>query len=360
MLLKYRIQMGKSYYIIKCLFLFAVALILVTIITFISNKCDNLQLIPNLIGQYKNNSVMILNEGFPSVFYQVNDDISGKRFNDIIYQASRILTGVDTRNPSSVLCNGLNVLPVNTVMGNVSFAAASIEEDGGEEDFYLPGNNEELEEWIIIQEDEYPFVQLNGEPMIFIYNTHNAESYKPTQGTSKLDGRNGGIANVSETFKKAIEGKHSIKTIYSDVIHDYPVFTKSYINSRQTAKKFIKEYPKLQAVIDIHRDAGMNTRKDTLVRINGKDCAKVMIVIGTEHSKWKQNLAFAQKIEKKANELYPGLLKCVRSRENRCYNQDLHTHAVLFEVGSDLNKEEDAINSAKLMADVIAEVLKKK
>ena len=102
----------------------------------------------------------------------------------------------------------------------------------------------------------------------------------------------------------------------------------------------------------------MQKRSDTLVTINGKNCAKLMIVVGTAHPQWQQNLAFAQKIEKKANELYPGLIKCVRLFKDRIYNQNLHTRALLLEFGSDLNKEADALESAKLMADVLAAVLK--
>jgi stage II sporulation protein P len=248
--------------------------------------------------------------------------------------------------------------PVEAAAGILS-AAAPVEEEGGEEDFYLPEDNkEELDEWYVIPEEEIPPVQLNGEPMVLIYNTHNAESYKPTQGVSKMDGKNGGVAAVSKTVTGLLASKYSIKTEYSEAIHDYPDWTKSYVNSMHTVKNYLKKYQKLQAVIDIHRDAGLQTRGDTLVKINGMQCAKVMIVIGAEHPRWKQNLAFAQKIESKANQLYPGLIKSIRLRKDRRYNQNLHPRAILLEFGSDLNKQEDAVNSAKLMADVLAAVLK--
>jgi len=115
-----------------------------------------------------------------------------------------------------------------------------------------------------------------------------------------------GIAAVSQVLVKALESKHRLKTIYSDVIHDYPDFNKAYLNSRQTVKKILQEYPQIQVVLDVHRDSGLKKRNDTLVRINGKDCAKVLIIVGTAHPQWRQNLAFAQKMESKANELYPG------------------------------------------------------
>jgi len=285
-------------------------------------------------------------------------------------QGIRRLTGVDTGDSYTLLCHELNIMPnmssdERTNNGGYydgSFLAAAVfsiqEEEGGEEDFYLPELEEELEEWITIPEDEYPPVQINGAPMVLIYTTHNAESYKPTQGVSKVEGKNGGIAAVSSMFAKVLESKHYIKTICSDVIHDYPDFTKSYFNSMQTVKRFLQEYPQIQVVLDIHRDAGLKTRGETLVKINGKECAKVMIVVGTEHPHYKQNLAFAEKLARKAEELYPGLIKDVRLFKDRRYNQNLHTRALLLEFGSDLNREAEAVESAKLMADVVASVLK--
>ena len=343
----------KIYYlhINKVLLFFGMIVLFFVLLAFPFRK-SCLQLAFTLSGGLTKDPVLILDEGLAGLAF--SNDGQGTLFT----QAMRTLTGVDTRDSFSLLCTELNLLPTQAVAGYFSYAELTIEEEGGEEDFYLPGTEEDLEQWIIIPEDEFPPIQLNGEPMVFIYNTHNAESYKPTQGVSRLEGKNGGIATVSKMLSKVLESKYAIKTIHSEAIHDFPDFTKSYLNSMQTVKKFLKEYPKIQVVLDIHRDAGLKSRSDTLVKIKGKDCAKVMIVIGTEHERWKQNLAFAQKIEKKANELYPGLLKCVRLFKDRRYNQNLHTRSLLLEIGSNLNKEEEALESAKLLAEVIAAVLK--
>lgn len=344
----------KLYYlnINKALFFFGMMVLLLALLVFPFRK-SCLQVAFTLAGGLAEDPVLILDEGLSGLAF--SEDGRGTLFT----QAMRTLTGVDTRDAFSLLCTELNLVPTQAVTGYFAYAELAVEEEeGGEEDFYLPGTEEDLGQWIIIPEDEFPPVQLNGEPMVLIYNTHNAESYKPTQGVSRLEGKNGGIATVSKMFSKALESKYAIKTIYSEVIHDFPDFTKSYLNSMQTVKKFLKEYSKIQVVLDIHRDAGLKSRSDTLVKIKGKDYAKVMIVIGTEHERWKQNLAFARKIEKKANELYPGLIKCVRLFKDRRYNQNLHTRSLLLEIGSNLNKEEEALESAKLLAEVIAGVLK--
>lgn len=277
---------------------------------------------------------------------------------DLLQGLMLTITSMNTDNPAAILGNELNLIAEQEVMGPLYNSALIVEEEGGEEDFYLPGQDTDLDEWIASPKTEFPPVQLNGEPMVLIYNTHNAETYKPTDGVSKTEGKNGGVAAVSQTMTKVLESRYSIKTVYSEVIHDYPDWTKSYINSMKTVQQLLKKHPDIQVVLDIHRDAGLNSRTDTLVKINGKECAKVMIVIGSEHPNWKSNLAYAEKIEAKAQEMYPGLIKSIRVLKDRRYNQHLHPRALLLEFGSDLNKREDALNSAEFMADVIAAVMK--
>ncbi len=270
------------------------------------------------------------------------------------------VTGVRTGEPRAILGAELNLSTAEFAAGAVFRTALTIEEEGGEEDFFLPEQEEDIENWLVLPEDGFPPVQLNGEPMILVYNTHNAETYKPSDGTSRVEGKNGGVADVAQALSSAMERKHSIKTLYSSVIHDYPDWAKSYVNSMQTVKRMLEEYPSIQMVVDIHRDAGLALRSDTLVKIGDKSCAKVMIVIGKEHPRWKENLAFAERIEKHANKMYPGLIKCIRVCKDRRYNQQFHSRALLFEFGSDLNTREDALNSAEMMADVFAAVLKEK
>ncbi|MFY9174934.1 MAG: stage II sporulation protein P [Peptococcia bacterium] len=285
---------------------------------------------------------------------------AGIDLNSVFSGLLQLLTNIDSRSPATIISYELNFgHNAQAAVGPLAFIPTE-EDYNREEDYYLPGQKEDLTEWISIPENEFPTVQLNGEPMILIYTTHNAETYKPSDGSSKLEGKNGGVAKVSKTLAQALESQHSIKTVYSDVIHDYPDYTKSYINSLQTVKKFLKKYPSIQVVLDIHRDAGLKSRNDTLVKINNKNCAKVLIMVGTEHANYKKNLAFAEKIASQAEKQYPGLIKGIRLAKDRRYNQNLHPQALLLEFGSDLNTQEDANNSAVLMAEIIANVLKGK
>lgn len=304
-----------------------------------------------LIALSEDDYVSVLREGLPGLEGDVHWD-------SLFYRVLTLTTSVDATSPASILDYELNfggwvqaaVLPL---------ALVPTEEDySGEEDFYLPGEDPRLEDWINIPSDEFPPVQLNGEPMILIYTTHNAETYKPSDGVSKVEGKNGGVAKVGKLLSQAIESRYHIKTICSDVLHDYPDWTKSYINSMRTVQQVLNKYKSIQMVLDIHRDAGLKSRSDTTVKINNKSCAKVMIVVGTVNPRYKENLAFAEKVAAKADEMYPGLIKTIRLAKDRRYNQHLHPRAMLLEFGSDLNTQEDANNSAALMADVLAAILK--
>lgn len=47
-----------------------------------------------------------------------------------------------------------------------------------------------------------------------IYTTHNAESYLPSDGKEKLEGKNGGIAKVAERLTKELKQKESNSSVY--------------------------------------------------------------------------------------------------------------------------------------------------
>lgn len=198
----------------------------------------------------------------------------------------------------------------------------------------------------------------SDKPLVAIYTTHNAETYEPTDGKPKLEGKNAGITKVATKLSETLESK-GIGVIRSTTIHDYPSFPRSYGNSEKTVKAMLAENPSVQIVIDVHRDAGVN--KKEVVRINNKDAAKILLVVGTntrlEHPHWKKNKAFAETVVKKMDELYPGLSKGIRMQDGR-YNQHVHPNAILIEVGNaEKTTQEEAEYAVTLFADVIHHVL---
>ena len=213
----------------------------------------------------------------------------------------------------------------------------------------------------VLQQSAYEKVgdiTVSQDVQVVLYHTHNAETYLPTDGVSKVSGKNGGVVQAAEVFQAALEQKYGVRTVHNKTLHDYPNWNRSYQNSLATAQALLKTNPKTKAIFDIHRDAGFTSKKPTTVTINGKSAARIMLVIGANHDNWKENLAFARQLETKCNELYPGLLReSIRIKETGRYNQQMNPHAVLLEIGSDLNTQEEANYSMECFAQVVYEVL---
>lgn len=192
------------------------------------------------------------------------------------------------------------------------------------------------------------------QPLVFIYNTHNAEAYQPSEGQDRLEGQAAGVTKVAKHLADTLRQKYKIPVVLSSTIHDYPHWELAYAQSAKTVQSVLAKYPSIQVVIDVHRDAALGQRR--AVTIDGKRAAPVLLVVGTDkrlkHPHWKENRDFAEKLAEKMNLTYPGLLRGVRVQDGR-YNQHLHPHAILIEVGSAANSLEEAYYSAELLAAVL-------
>lgn len=196
-----------------------------------------------------------------------------------------------------------------------------------------------------------------GGPLVFIYTTHNAETYIPTAGVAKEEGKNAGITEVAAELARELEETYGVPVALSRTIHDHPDFSSSYANSARTVKQALAAYPELRLIVDVHRDAG--TGAETFIW-QGQMVARVLLVVGSDrtlsHPRWRENLAFAGRIKEKMDALYPGLSRGVRVQDGR-YNQHLSPRAILVEVGSAENSLEEAKRAARLLAHVLAEIV---
>ncbi len=151
------------------------------------------------------------------------------------------------------------------------------------------------------------------------------------------------------------------KVKHNTTFHDYPAYTGSYNRSLSTVQNILKDFSS-DIIIDLHRDAiGSNSNYAPIVKIGDDVAAQVMFVMGTDggglsHPNWNLNLKFAMKIQKKANELYPGLFKPLILRNSR-YNQHLGKAACIIEVGATGNTLDQTLVSMKYLANVFKESL---
>ena len=204
---------------------------------------------------------------------------------------------------------------------------------------------------------------------ILIFHTHTCESYTPTPnynyqmtGNYRTTDLNYSVARVGEELKNQLTS-YGYNVIHDTNYHDYPAYNGSYDRSEATVKNILAQNPNMQTIIDLHRDAvGSSNEYAPSVLIGEETAAQMMLVIGTDggglyHPNWRQNFKLAVMIQKKANELYPGLFRPIILRDSR-YNQHLSSGAMIIEVGATGNTMEQCLVSMKYLAKIMSEIIK--
>ena len=195
---------------------------------------------------------------------------------------------------------------------------------------------------------------------VVLYCTHSSESYIPDSGTANLNGGRFGLINEVAAQLADKLNQRGIKAESVKTIHDYPDYNLSYTNSRVTVKNIIGSCDRKLLLFDIHRDSIPGMTEAQRVKIDGKNAAPILIIVGTDerkdHPNWSKNLAFAKRIHAIGEKKYPGLIKGIRTKAGT-YNQEFHPQSLLLELGSDYNSMVEAGYSAELLADIIGEML---
>ncbi len=240
---------------------------------------------------------------------------------------------------------------------------------------YKDNYNTEIDGVKIKNETNYNIAEMNlnsnievHNKNIIIFHTHTCESYTPTEqnsyeasGNYRTTDLNYSVAKVGDVLENHLKN-YGFNVNHDKTYHDYPAYTGSYGRSLTTVSNILSESDKTDIIIDLHRDAIGDESYAPKVRIGDEYAAQIMFVIGTDgsgldHPNWKHNLEFAIKVQKKADEMYPGLFKTMLLRNAR-YNQHLSEDATIMEFGATGNTLEECEVSAKYLAKVLDEVVK--
>ncbi|SFS77566.1 stage II sporulation protein P [Paenibacillus sp. BC26] len=206
----------------------------------------------------------------------------------------------------------------------------------------------------------------NTEPVVFIYHTHNLESFKPDLGSSltgkTVESRDINITLVGKHLSEKLE-ELGVKTLVDQT--DYTIkpnfdFSGSYQLSRKTVSSALKTNPSLKMVFDVHRDS--LTRGKTTTQIDDKDLATIHFVIASSNENYQENLRLAQKIKKGIEKLYPSLspqitLKKPEGDTGQSYNQDLFDDSLLIEIGGIENSLQEEYRAADILAQAISNII---
>ena len=212
----------------------------------------------------------------------------------------------------------------------------------------------------------------SDQPQVLIFHTHATESYDlydcgyyPKNASARSDNKEQNMIAVGKAICAQLE-KAGIAYIHDQRLYDSPSYNGSYQRSGAAVEAYLKEYPSIQVVLDIHRDAAYADDggwRKFVSQINGRTAAQIMIISGCENGElgnpnWDQNLRFAARLQDQLESDWPGLTRplyfCYRN-----YNQHLSPGALLIEMGTHGNALHEAVYSGELLGKSLASLLEK-
>lgn len=208
------------------------------------------------------------------------------------------------------------------------------------------------------------------EPQVLIYHTHATESYQPydcdwydlSYNARNVDNSKNMVA-VGNILEQKLKNA-GIGVIHDTTQHDNPSYTGAYSRSETTINSYLEKYPSIKVILDVHRDAlqGDNVITAPTVEIDGKKVAQIMIVAthdnnsGTQPN-YKENFKFASAVQQTLEKSHPTITRPMLFDE-REYNQEMASGALLVEVGGHGNTLSEAQYAMSYFADALIDVLK--
>lgn len=214
-------------------------------------------------------------------------------------------------------------------------------------------------------------INKSSEPEVLIVHTHATECYmyetrdyytKDDATRSTDNSRN--MVYIGEIIAARLKAA-GISVIHDTTQHDNPSYTGSYANAEKTIQDYLKKYPSIKVVLDVHRDSVALNDTDKVrpvVTIDGKRAAQVMLVMGCEDGtvtgfpNWRENFRLACQYQKLLETDYPGLARTMTFAAKK-YNEHLTTGSMLLEVGTETNTYEEAAYAAQMAGDTLAKLL---
>ena len=208
-----------------------------------------------------------------------------------------------------------------------------------------------------------------GGPEILIMHTHGSEAYAQEGAdvyqetdTARTTDTQYNIIRVGDEIER-IFTEMGLSVIHDRALYDYPSYNGAYDRSRAAVEQYLKDYPSIQIVLDVHRDALVGedgTIYKAVTELDGVKTAQVLMVMGSDdgglpHPNWDKNLSLSMRIQHRMNTLWPGLSRPTILRSSR-FNQQLSQGSILVEVGSHGNTLQEALAGAQNFARAAGQV----
>lgn len=212
---------------------------------------------------------------------------------------------------------------------------------------------------------------LPEDSVILIYHTHGEEAYRQTEeytyeetgeNTYKTLEADKSVIAIGRLLQEELEGL-GYTVLHDETDCEPPDIYSAYSRSLEVMEK----YPEANVFIDLHRNAAsVREKKDDVVMLEGKRCARMFMVVGTgvgtyegEYDvapDWQKNYVVAKSLMHKLNEVEPTFCGDIRLKVGR-FNQHMGDYTLLIELGHNANTFEDVANSVPYLAKAIAGVL---
>ena len=206
-------------------------------------------------------------------------------------------------------------------------------------------------------------------PQILIIHTHSSEAYTPAgldryeaSDSTRTEDAAYNIIRVGDELTRLFE-QAGLRVIHDRGVYDYPSYTGSYARSGAAVEQYLRDYPGISVVLDVHRDAlgADGVIYKTVAEESGTCASQAMLLVGTdesglEHPFWRSNLSLALYLQNALMEAHPTLMRPVAVVPQR-YNQQLCPGMLILEVGSSGNTLQEALAAIRLFAGAAAPAL---
>ncbi|WP_251207102.1 stage II sporulation protein P [Acetatifactor aquisgranensis] len=200
-------------------------------------------------------------------------------------------------------------------------------------------------------------------PQILIYHTHAHEAFADSEPGDMSET----IMGVGERLTTILTEQYGYQVLHHLGQYDTISRDDSYAVALGDLEALLQEYPSIQVVIDLHRDA-MPEETRLVMDLDGRPTARFMFFNGLSRTKTTgnisylynenldSNLAFSFQMQKTAMEYYPNLTRRIFLRGYR-YNMHLRPKTLLIELGAQNNTLEEVMNACDPLAHILDLVL---
>ena len=129
-------------------------------------------------------------------------------------------------------------------------------------------------------------------PTMLIYHTHAGETYldSPEGNYHSQNNKDKSVIEIGTLLTEQLNQK-GWGIAHSTKYHDYPQFTKSYVNSLETVKSMLNNYKSINIALDLHRDGRDLKTEDDIKKesermtttYKGEKVAKFFFVVGMKN-----------------------------------------------------------------------------